>query len=72
MGVYQSATEPNVRRKSLTYMVLPYELEVFGASDVFARLRRAHKIPLKVTPTVEVSDLGTKLVFSWFEVETFN
>ena len=68
MGVYQSITAPEVRRMGYTCRVSAEMLDIFGLDDIAAILRDRHRIPLGAEPSL----VGNVIIFSWFEVETFN
>lgn len=73
MGVYQSATEPEVRAKSYQHLFYQDELDRFGEAQLLGYFRKKHKIPAKVKPLITAHDHGTYTYrFEWFEVETFN
>lgn len=73
MGVYQSVTAPEIRRRQVKQVVTQYYLDEAGKKAVASRLRKEFNIPRKVIPTLSLALLGgVEFLFSWYEVETFN
>lgn len=73
MGVYQSATEPDVRAKTVKHYTTNADVENFG-KDYFTRwLRKKYGIPRKTRPIIiDRGADGWTWKFEWYEVETFN
>jgi hypothetical protein len=69
MAVYQSGTEPIVRRRELNH-VIPRLMLRHEDRAVALRLRGQYGIPRKAEWTVEEDDFGRVFRFRWFEVET--
>lgn len=72
MGVYQSATEPEVRRKTYQEIVSGRIIDSVGKRKIIKWMREGRKIPSKVEPSERLVLGGWEFRFDWFEVETFN
>lgn len=72
MGVYQSATEPEVRRKTYREVVPGNVIDSVGKRKLIKWMREHAKIPTKVQPEESLVYGGWEFHFQWFEVETFN
>lgn len=72
MGVYQSATEPEVRRKSYVEIVPGNVIDSVGKRKIVKWMRKRVGIPAKVKPEERLTSMGWEFRFDWFEVETFN
>lgn len=74
MGVYQSATEPEIKRRILRQVEDRHLIDQIGEANMIAYHRKWHKIPSKTKPVVTtLSDPSAiEFYYSWFEVETFN
>lgn len=71
MGVYQSKTEPRVRRRHYEYMVAGGHLEKIGKKLMIKVIQQRANIPRRVMPTTVPSGLGGyTFKFDWYEVET--
>lgn len=72
MGVYQSATEPEVRRKTYREVVSGEAVWSVGKRKLIKWMRKRVGIPVKVKPEERLTSMGWEFRFDWFEVETFN
>lgn len=72
MGVYQSATEPKVSRKTYVEVVPGNVIDSVGKRKLVKWMRKNHHIPAKVVPEESLTSLGWEFRFDWFQVETFN
>lgn len=72
MGVYQSATEPKVHRKSYCEIVPGDAVWSVGKKKLIKWMRQRGGIPAKVKPEETLVYGGWEFRFDWFEVETFN
>lgn len=74
MGVYQSATLPEIRRKSFRQIEDAHLVDRFGQRAIIQRHRKTGGIPRKVNPSVvRLTDPSAyRFEYDWYEVETFN
>ena len=73
MGVYQSATEPEIRAKRVTQWVSRMAAETMSEGLIAKTFQKQFGIPRKVKPVITYSSGGNaEYVFRWYEVETFN
>jgi len=72
MAVYQSVTEPEVRRKTYQEVVSGHIIDSVGKRKVIKWMRGSGKVPAKVEPSERLVYGGWEFRFEWFEVETFN
>lgn len=71
MGVYQSKTVPEIRRKSVVEYVSDLTIKPYGSQRRFITyMQRRLGIPRRVMPEVTRGIYGAEYRFDWFEVET--
>ncbi len=70
MGVYQSATEPRVRRRAWTQKISRAYYNAFNERKLADQIRDRKHIPRSVVPVMVYSDPDHVLfTFTWYEVE---
>ena len=72
MGVYQSATVPEVRVRTAKQIISGNIIDSMGKRAVVRMLRKEGRIPSRVEPEERLVFGGWEFTFRWYEVETFN